>query len=385
MARDKELEPILNQIRTFLRHPEKGQVNLGIELWQKTAGDDFEIFLDILEGVITRSLKRIYHHKLRKNDDWWHENFSKRPIKFLNLFNTGFKHRYHLLRWLVQQLQRFDAVSADFIQTTAQDLINIKPKDAVFEIDENHYYVFYPGYGPQPTSLQETQLYLSKVPSNRKIPSQDARKFRFIDSNGDSASPRIAHLNSFILRGTFEKYDPFEWEYFTVSEYKYADETMYMSGRFLFLRREYAFDYEMSETVEKLSTPKGANLRGTEGVYLVTVADSNIILDTDAIAKSNSKVAIKIDQTHHTLTKSAICLSFTDQKNTQKFERRWLFPNSKGTAIAIDILKKTTILDDWNSMKKILPTLEEKEKQTVLCSFFDRLPPKQQEEVISLV
>ena len=90
MARAKELAPIIDQIRTLLRHAERGQVNSGIELWRQTAGDDFEIFLDILEGVITGSLKRLYNHQLRKNDDWWHENFSQRPREFLNLFNTSF-------------------------------------------------------------------------------------------------------------------------------------------------------------------------------------------------------------------------------------------------------------------------------------------------------
>ena len=71
-------------------------------------------------------------------------------------------------------------------------------------------------------------------------------------------------------------------------------------------------------------------------------------------------------------------------KKQQNIVRRWLFPHPKGTAFAVDLLKQTTIVDDWTSLKELLPTLEEQEKQTVLCSFLDRYPPERQEDVVAL-
>ena len=52
MARAKELEATITEIRNLLRSNHESDTEKGLQNWAEAA-DDFEVFLDILDGIIT--------------------------------------------------------------------------------------------------------------------------------------------------------------------------------------------------------------------------------------------------------------------------------------------------------------------------------------------
>ncbi len=109
MARAKDLEPHIQEIRNLLRSEDDSIVSTGLSKWEADCGDNFEIFLDILEGVLTTPLKRIYKSKqLRRDDAWWHENFAHNPMRFSALFYS-FSAKRNILYWVCEKLQQYDA------------------------------------------------------------------------------------------------------------------------------------------------------------------------------------------------------------------------------------------------------------------------------------
>ena len=110
MARDKSIDSIISDIREQLKDSDGGLVESALQRWSETANGDFEVFLDILEGVLTTPLKRIYKAKLRRNDDWWHKNFSHKPVAFFQLFDRSFYHRNTIISWILGRLQAYEAI-----------------------------------------------------------------------------------------------------------------------------------------------------------------------------------------------------------------------------------------------------------------------------------
>ena len=120
MARAKELEPIISTIRTLLRSTERSEVQQGLHTWNDQE-DDFEVFLDILEGVLTTPLKKIYKQKLKENDDWWHKDFKENIHLFSSLF-ISFLHRNTILEWVLDKLHDFNEISKQNVTNTLSSL-----------------------------------------------------------------------------------------------------------------------------------------------------------------------------------------------------------------------------------------------------------------------
>ena len=124
-------------------------------------------------------------------------------------------------------------------------------------------------------------------------------------------------------------------------------------------------------------------LKDTAGKYLILVSDATLQLKTDVIAKKGSTLGLKIDSMEHTLTQSAICISFAEKG--EEYSKRWLFSHPEGTQKAVDVLKQTTLLDDWEKMKQLLPRLEERDQKTALYFFLEHLPEENQMDALILL
>ena len=381
MARDKKLNPIISQIRERLKDSDRECVDSGFQEWKKTANGDFEVFLDILEGVITTPLKRIYKAKLRRNDDWWYKNFAHNPVAFFDLFDQNFHHRKMIISWLLESLYTYEAISDRFLES-AKEYFSDKEKPTHTKIvDQKRYYVYANSLGERPTSLEEMPQYLQK--NRAELQQSKLTCFQMMDASGLLVSPQITYLNTYKFVGNFRYWDPDKDEgYGECDEWNYGKEYLEMKGSFPFLIRYISSScpYLMYSRGESVPLPEVPNhTKETAGTYLILISDTTVQLETDLIIKEGTGLGLKIDAIEHALVQSAICISFSDKGH--QYSKRWLFPHPDGSEQSINILKKTTLVDDWVKMKTLLPTLEECDKKTVLYFFLEHLPQEKQGEV----
>ncbi len=378
MARDKKLNVLIAKVRDGLKTAERGIVDASLQEWEQIADGDFEIFLDVLEGVITTPLKRIYKAKLRRNDDWWHKNFSHKPVAFFELFGKEFHHRKSIVSWVLLQLQSYEAVSDTFVDNSEIYLEGIgKPVERKPIVDPKKYYVYARNLGDRPTSLEEMDQYL--VRNKGRFDQSKLERFQMMDASGNLVSPRIIRINIYTLLGSFRYWDPDKDEgYGETDEYTYGREYIEMQGGFPFLNR---IIYHPSTYLPQPGIPEG--IQETEGQYLIMVSDPTVQIDTDLIVKEGVGVGLKIDAIEHTLTQSAICISFSDKGHN--YAKRWLFPHSEGVYTAVDILKETTLVDDWQKMVALLPNLDKQDQKSALYFFLEHLPEDKQIEALTLL
>ena len=201
-----------------------------------------------------------------------------------------------------------------------------------------------------------------------------------MDAFGALVSPKITKLNNYTIQGTFKYWDPDKDEGFGYCDtYQYGTEYIEMNGVFPFLIRwKGGSGYIMDPPAEKFNP-----IKDTAGKYLILVSDPTFQLTTDVIAKKGSSLGLKIDSIEHTLTQSAICISFSEKG--KGYLKRWLFPHPEGIQKAVDVLKQTTLLDDWEKMKQLLPSLEERDQKTALYFFLEHLPEENQMDALILL
>ena len=200
-----------------------------------------------------------------------------------------------------------------------------------------------------------------------------------MDASGVLVSPRIIRINIYTLLGSFRYWDPDKDEgYGETDEYNYGREYIEMQGGFPFLNRM------ISHSVTYMPQPEiPEGIQETAGQYLIMVSDPTVQIDTDLIVKEGVGVGLKIDAIEHTLTQSAICISFSDKG--RNYVKRWLFPHSEGVSTAVDILKETTLVDDWQKMLALLPNLDEQDQKSALYFFLENLPEEKQVEALMLL
>lgn len=394
MARNAKLNPQIKVLRTALQDDNKLIVEEALQEWSNIASHDFEVFLDILEGVVNKPLKRIYKAKLQNNDDWWHCNFAHKPSEFFNLFSPDFEHCFTILSWLLNQLEMYNAVDATFITEGSGLLLKMQTSlvstlsesTPLKELKEGEYFLYAEEFGLKPTSAESLTIMMNREDLktlNKKI----LTGVQLLGVDGQALSPRLSTLKEHELTGSFDTYCPWEWEWSTVNHFRMGKEYLRMQGDFVIFERDTGYELMISGGGERSGrkpyTPRPAmKYAETVGRYLLLTNDTSVNLKAEEICKNN-RIGLKLEGISYVTPTVGIRISFQDGATT--YTDRWLFVHDDGPKKSLQVLKNTTWLDDWMHLKTVLPSLDENTRHRLIDTVYDKLSEVEQACALDLM